>query len=282
MVSRNDQDVRLLYNDPRGLLEKYQSTIGFIVQKFVATGFFHPSEKADVIQSINERLWRDKIRNMQAQYNHAAGVGTYFSKVVHNLCVELRRQSNRERLIDRARDFAALDVGYEDNSGLRNVVIAGEVKRFETILKLFGKCRAKLELSLKLFFRMEIKEGDVRRYCPHCRAEEVKSLLAHFDADYESMPDKEIYAIVTPIFNRCEGKASSPDALRKWINTKVDEIIEWLNGRTRSSNYDQETLKILVQKYYESQEEALEMDKKSQQKIPFCAPLVVYTDWEDS
>jgi len=88
----------------------------------------------------------------------------------------------------------------------------------------------------------------------------MQNLLTHFGGDYENLPDKEIYAIMTPLFNRCEGKENSPDALRKWINMKVDEIIDLLNGRTRRSNYDQETLKILAQKYYAAREEAIGTD----------------------
>lgn len=253
MASKNEEDIQLLYSNPRALLEKYQDTIGFIVGKFVASGFFLPAEKADIIQTVNEKLWREKIRNMQAQYNYSVYVVTYFSKIVYNLCLELRRSQNRERAtIDRTQDVGDLEIGFEDNSGLRNAVIAEEIKRFATILKLFGKWRAKLELCLQLLFRLELREDEIRRYCPQCRTEDTNVLLAQFGGDYEALSDKEIYTQVTPIFNRCEAKDNSPDALRKWINLKVEEIIALLNGRTRRSNYDRETLKILAQKYFDN------------------------------
>ncbi len=253
MPSRNDEDVQLLYHDPRALLLRYQTTINIIVQKFVASGFFAPDDKADIVQTINELLLRGKLRNMQAQYNYSAYVVTYFSKVVYNLCLELRRKAKRETLIDRSKELHEVQAAYADERGLHRAVITQEVRRLKTILQLFGHARAKLELCLGLCFRFSLKAVALRECYPLCSEADVQTMLAHFGGDYEDLPDKEVYARATPILNRCEGKANSPDALRKWISLKTEEIIALLNGGAGRASYDRDTLKILWQKYAETE-----------------------------
>lgn len=258
MAGRNEEDVQLLYHDPHALLTKHQPTIAIIINKFIASGFFAPGEREDLVQTINEKLLRDKLRNMQAQYNYSAYVATYFSKIVYNLCIELHRATKRERVFDRSKELEEVEAGYEDERGLGAAVIAQETLRFETILKLFGKARAKLELCLRLLFRMEITAAEVREYYPACSSQDLHTLLTAFGGDFESMTDKEIYALVTPICNRREGKNNSPDALRKWSNMKVEEILALLNSRASRSSYDFETLKILMQKFEETRKAAAE------------------------
>lgn len=253
MASRNEEDARLLYHDPRALLTQYQPTISIIVQKFVASGMIAPDEKADVVQTINERMLRDKLRNMQAQYNYSAYVSTYFSKVVYNLCLEWRRQTKREALFDRSKELQQIEVAHEDQRGWGNAVIAQEVQRFKTILQLFGKAKAKVELCLRLLFRLPFSPEELRGYFTACTAVVIDELLDSFGGDYAHMTDKEVYAQAIQFFNQQEGKTNSPDALRKWIQLKVEEILALLNGGMSRASYDRETLQILLQKYDEAQ-----------------------------
>lgn len=255
MASRNEEDARLLHHDPRALLTQYQPTISIIVQRFVASGMIAPEEKADLMQTINERMLRDKLRNMQAQYNYTAYVSTYFSKIVYNLCLEWQRQTKREPVFERKRELHEIEAAHEDERGWNNVVIAHEVQRLKTILRLFGKSRAKVELCLRLLFRMPLPAAEVRAHFSACTNAEIASLLAGFGGEYEHMTDKEVYVRATPFFNRHEGKNNSPDALRKWTQLKLEEILALLNGGMNRTNYERETLQILLQKYDDAEQE---------------------------
>ncbi len=253
MKSKNEADVDLLYNSPNALVEKYQSTISIIVQKFVSSGFFRTDEKEDVIQFINLRLLESRIRNMQAQYNHTCFVSTYFSKIVYNLCLEHKRGRKRaegaaESLEERHYD----GMSEKEEVVYSELVIQAEFKRLETILKLFGKTRHKVELILKLVARIIVLRRDVLAFCPGCTSEKLKRFLQLFGVNFDHLRDKEVYAGATPLVNACDQKKNSPDALRKWVKSKVQEILDLLNGRLKTSNYDESAFKILLQKYYET------------------------------
>jgi endonuclease III len=64
------------------------------------------------------------------------------------------------------------------------------------------------------------------------------------------MSDLEIYRTITPIMNKIEEKSNSVDALRKWTDSKVREIIQVLNGNPKKADYSTETLKILVDDFF--------------------------------
>ena len=47
-----------------------------------------------------------------------------------------------------------------------------------------------------------------------------------------------------------ENKSNSPDATRKWIEIKINELIDIMNHKTRTSNYDKETFRILFESLF--------------------------------
>lgn len=247
-MNHNNLNIHLLYNDPNKLIEDFQPIIRIIVGKFVRSGYFKSHETDDIIQSINVKLLDTKIKKMQAQYNYSCYLSTYFSKVVYNLCLELKRKMKRVTSLN----LDEIEIGTYDSQIEGRVYIEEELKKLSTILKLYHKSQARLELCLKLIFRISLRNEDVRKYCPHCSAEDFKALLGNFGSESKDFTDKEIYEIVTPIFNKYEGKKNSADALRKWVKTRIDEIIKSLNGIPKQANYDMETLKILVRKFFET------------------------------
>jgi hypothetical protein len=74
--------------------------------------------------------------------------------------------------------------------------------------------------------------------------------MEHFGSEFEGKDDVEIYRIITPIMNKNEEKSNSVDAVRKWTDSKIHEIIEVLNGEPKRANYTQDTLKILVDDFF--------------------------------
>jgi hypothetical protein len=69
--------------------------------------------------------------------------------------------------------------------------------------------------------------------------------------------DKEVYFHLNRIFNGSCGKDVHPDTMRKWVKAKMHELVEMLNGNPRRAYYNEETLQILVEKYYVEQAELL-------------------------
>ena len=72
----------------------------------------------------------------------------------------------------------------------------------------------------------------------------------HFFKNYDQLSDKEVFSIIVQLFNKIENKQTDGDSLRKWVQQMMDKIIQLLNGGPGSSNFDRESLKVLIQLYY--------------------------------
>lgn len=243
----NALDVYLLNHDPHKLLEHYQPTIEIIVKKYIARGLFRPQEKDDVVQTINEKLLSGKIAKIQNLYNHTCYLSTYFSKIVSNLCLEIKR---RHKTVPYALSLDEVEPGYQDERADNALMIRDELNRFDRVLRMYYRSRPKLTLCLKLIFHIPLTETDIRDYYPDCPVEDQQLLTERFGHDRVQATEKEVYAAVTPLFNQCEQKRNSPDALRKWLNARIDEVITLLNAGGAGANYDKPALKLLVEQYY--------------------------------
>ncbi len=80
----NQQDVKLLREQPRELIIKYQDIIHIIVKKYIASNMFLASEYEDIVQTVNEDLL-SKSERIREQYNGMALLRT----VLFSHCSEL-------------------------------------------------------------------------------------------------------------------------------------------------------------------------------------------------
>jgi DNA-directed RNA polymerase specialized sigma24 family protein len=244
-MTDNDRDVELLRSNPHALLLKYQETIRIIVKKYIEAGMFKAPEFEDIVQEINASILA-KIPAMQRQYNGRSLFKTYFSVIVRNICLKAHRRGQKDI------DFLQEDLSayFVENSHEKRSVIEHEVSRFRTVLSLYDRQRPKLLLCLKLYFRIPMTPEDIRLWYPECSGEDQAILMGHFGRKYDQLSDIDIYKIVTPIMNRNEKRSNSVDAIRKWTDSKVREIIDLLNKRPKRTNHSVETLKILVDDFF--------------------------------
>jgi hypothetical protein len=250
-VRNNEQDIHLLYNNPHSFIEEHQKTIEFVVNKFVFTGFFAQSERDELIQFVNERLLSEKIRKMQQQYRPAYYVVTYLSKIVHNICLEYsrkKRSGNREEITG---DLDRLNL--KDTEDITNkLLVDEEVQRLDNILSLYHRQRIRVEIFLKILFGIGVERDEIRLLYPKASDASIEELTARCDplSDLDKKTDKDLYTALTQFCNRYENKNNTADALRKYIQAKMSEIIELLNSPPHRTSYDKETLKILFQYRY--------------------------------
>lgn len=238
----NETAVRLLQNDPQQFVLAWQKTIRIIVLKYQTSGLFSPAEVDDVCQFVNQRLLESIIDRMQQQFDGSVRMVTYFSRIVQNLCLEYRRKNRKMNRIEIQEEHLTVD---PDHSKL---LIADEISRLKMILRLFDRRRPKLILLLKLYVRKPLTPESTDQFCPDGKIALKKRILEQFSGDYQSLGDKEIYAAVLPFFIDCEKKNRSADALRKWTDEKVNDIVALLNGQPPQRNYDRETFRILFAK----------------------------------
>ena len=240
----NEMDVEMLHSDPRGLVLRYQETVRIIVKKYTASGLFKPADFEDVVQEINASLLA-KMPMMQVQYNGISLFRTYFSVIVRNICLKIHERSKRNFEVDIE---TIGEMGF--NSVEDRTAIEQEIRRFRAILGLYRKQRPKLLLCLKVRYRIPVSSEDLAGWYPHLPSDDVTTLLEHFAGDYDGVGDREIYKTLMPIVNRLERKHSTPDALRKWTDSKIQDILGFLNGPPSRTKHTPETLKILVDDFF--------------------------------
>jgi DNA-directed RNA polymerase specialized sigma24 family protein len=243
----NQKDIELLQHDPQGLLLRYQATLQIIVRLYVRSGMFRARDTDDIIQTLNEQLLL-RLPAIRAQYNGSSLLKTYLSAIVRNLCIDLYHEGSRQ----------LEEVPLEEHTGAQNpqVTIRYDIEHtrtvFRAVLKQFDY---KLELPrllflLKLRYRLPIEKEDLLKCFPNSSETDLNSLLKILGRDFEAMPDKEIFELITPVLNKADGRANTPEAIRKWTKGRVNSIIELLNGSPPTGSFDEETLKILVEDFF--------------------------------
>jgi hypothetical protein len=91
---------------------------------------------------------------------------------------------------------------------------------------------------------------DINLWNPKCSFADRDILLENFGSNFDGKDDVEIYKIITPVMNKNEKKSNSIDAVRKWTDSKISEIIQLLNGNPKKMNYNEDTLKTLVDDFF--------------------------------
>jgi DNA-directed RNA polymerase specialized sigma24 family protein len=239
-----DPDFEIFLKDPNAILLKYQGLIQAIVHIYVEQGMFSPTQKEDVIQSVNLEILR-KIPSLQRHYNGSALLRTYFSAIVRNICLQLKRTTGSPLLLIRNDMESDVEGGRQHDR--YSIQQARDV--FEAILVQLGPVLPKLLICLKLRYRYPLTRRDIQRWWPACGGREKARLLEMFGGDYGNMIDKEIHPLIVPYFNAAEGKVSGADALRKWQASKIQKILKLLQEAIPGSSFDEESLQILFEDY---------------------------------
>ncbi len=249
-MARDDhrEEVEWLHHQPDKLLLRYQFIIAHVVNTCIVRGYFQPHDREDIIQQVNLVMWEKKLERMRAQFNDTVLLRTYFTKIVWNTCLELARAKGRQpRLVDSEilLEFLSETAGAADAT-----LIQDEVRRFEGLLKSIQSGRHKATFCLKLFARIPLQRDDLQWYdTPRTRGifEAVSDQLTR---PYDDLSDKEVYALVAPLFDALENKTTDADSLRKWVSGIVDQFIRLLNGEPPSAAHDKSSLKTLTGLYF--------------------------------
>ncbi len=243
----NLAELDLFYRDPHAFLLRYQETLQIIVRIYIRCGMFRAQDSEDIIQSLNERLL-ERFPSIRARFNGSTMIRTYLSAVVRNLCIDLYH--DRKRVPNGIPLEAIAPVSRPDVAGRYDIehtrrLFRAVLKQFDYRLEL-----PRLLFCLKLRYRIPIERKDVLQWYPSCQPKDLASTVGKFGGNYESLTDKEIYELITPLLNQVDGRSNTPEAIRRWTKERIDNIIELLNGSPPSGSFDEETLEILVEDYF--------------------------------
>ncbi|MEM1319356.1 MAG: hypothetical protein AAGG75_03820 [Bacteroidota bacterium] len=251
----NKRAIELLHTDPAALLAHFQPIVEATVARFIARGFFTPADKMDVVQTINTQMLERKLAKIKTHFNGSVYLSTYFGKVVYNSCLEIIRQQQR-----RPQTYGDELLRHHSESALNAyeaLAIRDELLRYQAILRGLSRRRFKSELCLRLFARILLQRNHMAPPINTLPKEQAAVLIDTFCQPYEQLKDKEVYRKIIVLFNHHENRNGDSDSLRKWVTILVDRIIDLLNGDPPVAAYRRDSLKVLLQYYYEKEKEDL-------------------------
>lgn len=248
MISKDqEQNIFASETNTEAFLLKYQDLIDIIIKKYIRSGRFHCYEIDDIKQSVAETLIHKKDKIL-SQFLGNAQFESYLSVVIKNICNGIVRKDKKHSSLPFDPDYS------EENDCIdpeQTIILKQELQRLDWILRLYHKKRNKLVLCLKLRYRIPVSIKDFKVYISEIKKPEIA--LFHKETDpYHSQKDNIIFRAVIKIFNKHEKKSNTSDSLRKYIQTRTNELIKLLNGSPPTSNYNEETLQILFEKYIEA------------------------------
>lgn len=252
MENKNTEDYNLLHANPEKLLvrDDYQQVIKRVVYKFMKRGFFKGFSVDDLQQELNMAFLTQKMAYIQKNYKPNDGLLiSYFERAVYNKCIDISKlsmhqQENRKEALEGY--MMKAQKATPESKLIFQEILDAEVDKLKNYLRMFTRTKFRLLLLLKLYARIVLEKSDLTNYCPKITAKTLKEFLATYGVPYSNKKDKEVYNDVIPLFNACDQKKNTPDALRKWINDRTQELMKMLNeGGER--DYDKEKLKNLIQ-----------------------------------
>jgi DNA-directed RNA polymerase specialized sigma24 family protein len=253
----------------RNLLENHPQTVVLIYQKyikkFIAYKHPNPDEREDISQEVITRLIADKIYKIQKKYDfnfktfdslenlehlkEISSFTSYLMVTVRNIYIDIMRERNIRPLTTKGVEgIDDVPDKHGDKKMINSLMLKEELIKLQTILILYHKSRAKLELCLKLKYRIPVTRKDVEKCFPACNDEDIKTLTQ----DFMFYRDKRIFEKILSVFNFHEARKNKSDTLRKWINVKVDEIIRHLNRTHQCKVYNSKNIADFIALYYQN------------------------------
>lgn len=224
-------------------LEAIEELCSIIINKFISRGVIPFNEKEDIKQSLLEKylLKREKIAKA---YSGKAQPKTYYSAVLYKMtCEVIRSELNNWKTI---KSEVNEMLKYNKDNSLspeQATIIHNEKDLLDKVLTTFGKERAKIELFLKVFYRVPVSNMDIKE----CYKNHKSNTSIALAGNMPEAKDKELYSDLAGLVNQYENKDVKPDAIRMYINKYINSILSRLNGKYQRANYSKETLGILFE-----------------------------------
>lgn len=228
-------------------LETYRPNIYKTVRYFTRSGFFKPEDEEDMIQDLSLFLL-EKSAAIIDGYQGRAKFSTYITTILINRCRILAKNS-RKIIYEELSSTQLLSIS---ESRVPMFLLADEFNKLDTFFTLCMKKKFRLILCLKLIYKLPVSESDITSVFPgkNLDINEIEKIKRMGDFSNTKLKDYQIYAGLTDFLNTYEGKSNSSDAIRRWVDDKMEEMIQFLNGQPKQSDFTRESLQILVEKYF--------------------------------
>ncbi len=240
-MDNNDTDVRLLREDPEKLLIRYQPVIRIIVKNLAFHGYLPKRDVSDLMQDVNRKLI-ERLPKIRDQYTNKSKFRTYFSVVIRNLCLE---EFRKVRIVSEPQ--AEIYEQTSQESATDQLTIRQEYERLRRAFRLFGREENALWIALRCFADLEVASDHFSGF-ELDPDEKKRGQMAEIVNGAMQSNKRDKMEALSIAFNQIEKKPRTPDAVRKWSSSRLDELLVLMNGKPPRSAYTLEILYILMEK----------------------------------
>ena len=218
-----------------------------IVKKYIRCQYISPDDFDDYAQTLRTRYLANKEK-IEGKFKGDSQPKTYMSAVLMNMMKEELRSSTKYKKRTAEFEKVAVKQGDEDNSisPENRTVIENEKKHLQRVFLTLGKERAKILMCCKMVFKIKVTDKDFEEYLDGRPSNGAENYLT-FSEDDQS---KDIYQKLCMITNLVENKENKSDAIRLWLNKKIEEKRLPRRNCNHVSKYDMETFGILLEATY--------------------------------
>ncbi|MGM0567218.1 MAG: hypothetical protein ACQESX_10710 [Bacteroidota bacterium] len=222
-------------------MEEVYSLAKKVVNKMLVRNAIPYREKEDTEQELM-RKYVEKKSKIQSAFQGNSKPETYLTAVLYRMCCEVIRSDVKNW--DHVKhhdptDYFARNI--PESSVEHKMVINNEAQFLKNIITLFADESARLVLFLKVLYGIPVTNDDLYDYHKGYKNYELDKILKNGVVNQ----NQEAYALLEEVVKRVEKKAVGGDAIRIWLNKRVDQMINRLNGTVQRSNYDRKTFRIL-------------------------------------
>ncbi len=237
----------LLIDHPGVLVIIYKD----LIYKYIFKRHTNKEEVEEIVQEIITRVLKDKIQGIRKRFDFGdpelPTFTSYFLVTIRNIYIDIiRRESRGKDLVDNECEIEILGDSKRRDM-LTSLILEEEFRKFNTLIKLYHNTAPKLKLTLKMKFNIPVDESDIVSCFPGCSKRDKSHLLKQKELNIKNRENMEM---LTPFFNKYEGKSNNPDTLRKWITSKLEELKRQMNHVHPEKPYNNSTISDLIILYF--------------------------------
>jgi hypothetical protein len=233
-----------------------------VYSELIKKGYYPPGAFEDLYMDIIEDLIKGESKIL-GNYRNEAPFNKYLARIVANRCKKLQEKRIHQKAFHDDLIYYDHEILTRFFSHIRQNNLSGESKmildeayrRLRYIFDNDYNERDKVIFCLRGFYQCFLKIQDLEGYPMNPAVEtQVDNRINNLNHPNGKNNKEKIKELLTDIFNLLEGSNNSKDAIRKWTDDKVKEIIVQLNRPPFRSNFDAETFQILFVKCFDRPE----------------------------
>jgi hypothetical protein len=231
--------------------------------QLIEKGYYTYEEKDDLVQSVFLDLL-EREEKIISSFKNESKFSTFLNAVVINICRDLRKKkirdnSRKSNTTGEENNFIFSNIRSTDFTPEQQMVIGEYLQKLKIILYTYPKNRRKIFVSLKAIYRLIILLSELPSMDLQATKNKIiQECLAALNNFSIEITDQEIYRLLTQIFNLIDGTNKTNDAIRKWLDDRIAEIISLLNGNPPEARFDKDTFRFLFEYYCKKKEEFLQ------------------------